>query len=148
MGRQTVRNLKELQGKPQLWRDVVATNVASLSGTVTPTTMSQGISGGANFFRAPRAGFVESVVADITPAVTSGVASVAVYHGSTMIASGQFSSTNSRVVEQMFSAHKNNLPVLASGTDTHVEYSVITKLNEDGQAGRAINVRVGLAYRE
>jgi len=144
MGKQWRKAQKAINGNPVDFVDGLDGQVTGLSGVVTVTTLVRPS-------RAPRAGQVDYVLVDITPPVTSGVLNVAVYNNGTAIASGVVNSTAGNGVEKLFHDQSSNAgspPVIASGSFTHVEYSVSTKIGEDGQIGRALNVRVGLRYRD
>lgn len=144
MGKQWRKAQKAINGNPVDFTDHLEGSATALSGVVTPTNLTPAR------VRAPRAGVVDYVLADVSPPVTSGVLNVAVYNDGTAIASGQVTST-SQSFEKLFHDQSSNAgspPVIASGSFTHVEYSVSTKVGEDGQIGRALNVRVGLRYRD
>ena len=144
MGKQWRNAQKALNGNPVDFVDGLDGQVTSLSGVVTPTTLIRPS-------RAPRDGQIDFVLVDVTPAVTSGVLSVAVYNAGVVIASGQVSSAAGNGIERLYHHQSSNAgspPVIASGSFTHVEYAVSTKVGEDGQIGRAVNARVGLRYKD
>ena len=144
MGTQWKKAQKAINGNPVDFVDGLDGQVTGLSGVVTPTTLVRPS-------RAPRDGQIDYVLVDVTPAVTSGVLSVAVYNNGTVISSGQVTSAAGNGIEQLYHYQSSNAgapKTISSGSFTHVEYAVSTKVGEDGQIGRAVNARVGLRYRD
>lgn len=144
MGTQWKKAQKAINGNPVDFVDGLDGQVTGLSGVVTVTTLVRPA-------RAPRDGQVDFVIVDVTPAVTSGTLNVAVYNNGTVIASGQVVSGAGNGIEKLYHHQSSNAgapKTIASGSFTHVEYSVSTKIGEDGQIGRAVNARVGLRYRD
>jgi hypothetical protein len=145
MGREWKKNQKALQGNPVEFTVQMNESVSSLSGVVTPTTLTPAR------LRAPKAGKVDYVLVDVSPPVTSGVINAAVYNNGTVIASGVINAALP-YMERMYhgggGANAGLRPVIASGSFTHVEYSVSTKVGEDGQIGRTLRARVGLIFED
>jgi hypothetical protein len=144
MGTQWKKAQKALNGNPVDFVDHLDGKVTGLSGVVTPTNLTPAR------VRAPRDGQIDSVLVDVSPPVTSGVLSVAVYNNGTVIASGQITST-AQHIEQLYHHQSSNAgapKTISSGSFTHIEYAVSTKVGEDGQISRALNARVGLRYRD
>jgi hypothetical protein len=144
MGTQWKKAQKAMLGNPVDFTDVLDGKAVALSGIVAPTNLTPARA------RAPRDGQVDYVVADVSPPITSGVLSVAVYNNGTLLASGQLTSTQP-YLERMMHHQSSNAgapKTIASGSFTHVEYAISTKVGEDGQVSRALNARVGLRYRD
>jgi hypothetical protein len=144
MGVEWKKNQKAMLGNPVEFRDVLDGKVTGLSGIVTPTNLTPARA------CAPRDGQIDYVVADVSPPITSGVLSVAVYNAGTLVASGQLSSSQAHQ-SWMFHNQSSNAgapKTIASGSFTHIEYAISTKVGEDGQISRALNARVGLRYRD
>ena len=144
MGKQWRNAQKAINGNPVDFMDLLDGKATALSGVVTPTNLTPARA------RAPRDGQIDSVLVDVSPPVTSGVISVAVYNNGTVVSSGQITGT-ARHIEQLYHYQSSNAgapKVIASGSFTHIEYAVSTAVGDDGQLSRALNARVGLRYRD
>jgi hypothetical protein len=144
MGRTWKEAQRAINGNPVEFHDVLSHTVTGLSGVVSPSLIAT-IQGQ----QAPRDGLIDWITADVTPAITSGSLSFGVYNAGTVIASGDL--TSGRRMSRMFHYQGSNAgepKAIASGSVTHIEYKVGTALGDNGVTARALNVRVGLRYRD
>jgi hypothetical protein len=145
MGLEYRRRHKELLGKPYLvGQDVFKVTVSSVSGLVGHTTLG---GDGSNRLVCPRAGLLDCLVVNVSPALTAGTLSVALHKNGVVVHSGSLSSANPNLVEKFWNIKHGNEVVLASGDLLQTHYAISSALSP-GVSSYSVSARLGLRYRE
>lgn len=148
MGRATNKALKELVGHPSVvGHDVVITSAAGVSGVASHTAMTAGGANGTNLFVLPRAGLLDFVCANVSPALAAGTLNVAVHKNGAVVMSGVLNSTNPSRYASVYSPLSGNTVTVASGDSVACFYSISSALSP-GVTSYGVNTRVGITYRE
>lgn len=154
MSRESKKRTKEWLGRSPsivIGRDVIETkSIVAISGLAVTVGRALG-AGAGNVFSTTvhKPGVVDAFLADVYPALTSGVISVALYINNVVKASGSMSLTvGSRNKEWFWGANGENELVVASGHTIQTQYSVPTAVNDNGQTGYYISTRTLISYTE
>lgn len=145
------KRLKESYGHPA----VVMTDVLSVSrtigsgvvGAIALGTDADNSGVYVSSFVMPKDGILKSVVCNVSPALTEGNVSYALYKNSVLQSSGTLTSATPSVHAQFFESAKGAERTVASGDALLMTYAVGSALSVAGQVNRGINVRVGVEYR-